>query len=86
MGNYAIVTDWELWWIVGDEGPYDDEPYANDYVAHRAARNLLKDGYEIDPNVYYVQTDDDRGPDWDHPRRFSEGSEPYKDYEDLIGH
>ena len=69
-GNYAIVTDWEYWWIDGDEGPVNEDPYLNDGIARRAARDMLEEGYEIDPDVYYVIRDPDHGPDWDQQMRF----------------
>lgn len=64
---YAIVTDGTFWWIQGDEGRVNEQPRINRRAARNEALAMQDDGKEVDTDSFYVQDNDEDGPDWDHP-------------------
>jgi hypothetical protein len=69
---YAIVTDGLCWWIQGDEGRVNEEPWDDLLEAQETGIALLEGGKTVDVESYYVDHGDGQGPDWDDPRPLPE--------------
>ncbi len=65
---YSIIHDSEsdTWWVEGDEGRVNEQPFDTLNDAMRYAFALGQDGKKIDLTRYY-EHDPNHGPDWDNP-------------------